>query len=159
MRKSIAVVSEETLKIQSYLGTVKDGETVDYRDIERGSTVKMDNAGKQKLRSALRRAKREYSPIRGIGIKLACPDMVVPILGNRIIRIDNAVKRADKTHKALQVQFFSSLTTEQQKQILFAGAVFGAIRIAAENGKMIYRKGKEGIGQNSIRVPIPDITG
>jgi len=64
----------------------------------------------------------------------------MPILSTRISRIDRAVKRGDRSQRILQEQFFNSLSAEEQKQILFAGAVFGAIRLAADQGRQLYKK-------------------
>ena len=154
-RNVIAKVSEETLKIERFLDTKKPGDTISYDEIAHETGVEMTNDGKAKLRSALRRLKVEYSPVRGYGIRMADAGLVMPLLSNKIVRIDRAVKRADRTQKNLQVQFFEALTPDEQRQVLFAGAVFGAIRVAAENGRMLYgSNGKRSCGVN-VSIPLP----
>ena len=114
----------------------------------------MNNTGKQYMRTALKRLKVEYSPIKGLGIQLADRNITMPLVINRLNKIDRSVKRAEKTHKNLQEQFFESLDTKEQKQLLFIGAAFGAIRVAAENGRLLYQS-KNKI-KNKMTIPIPE---
>lgn len=153
-KKTIAVVSEYTLKIQNYLQTkCKNGDELSFERIHHETGVVMDEKGKGYLRTAMKRAKIEYSAMIGYGVKLADVKSIMPILSNRLVKIDRAVKRADKTHKNLQEQFFEALSPSEQKQLLYVGAVFGAIRVAAENGKLVYQN-KTKI-DHTITIPIP----
>jgi len=157
IKKTIAEVSEDTLKIQEFLMKCKAGEEISYDKLQHETGVEMDNSGKQKITSALRRAKLEHSTIRGYGIKLADAKSTMPILSNKVIKIDRAVRRAEKTHKNLEIQFFSSLNKDEQQKVLYIGAVFGAIRVAAENGRVIYGKITKNISNSSVNIPIPKI--
>lgn len=151
--RTIAKVSESTLKIQSFLQTCKEGDILSYERIQDKSGVYMNTKGKSYLRTALKREKIEYSPVFGHGIKLADPESTMPLIINRLNKIDRSVKRAEKTQQNLQEQFFESLSPIEQKQLLFVGAAFGAIRVAAQNGKMLYQsKNKMG---TSMEIPIP----
>lgn len=158
MTKTIAEVSEETLKIQAFLEQQEHGAVFTYTEIESNTGVPMDVSGKAKLRTALKRARREYSAIKGTGIRLASADTALSLVSNRLVSINNATKRGDKTTKLLHEQFFASLNAQEQRQILFAGAVFGAIRVAAENGKLLYKKNKE-LANDVIQIPVPKISG
>ena len=155
MKRTVAKVSEKTLKIEAYLKTFQPGEELSFIALEVGSGVKMDTKGKGYLRTALKRAKLEYSPIHGEGIKLANPEMTMPILINKLTKVDRAVKRADKSHKNLQTKFFASLTKTEQNQLLYVGAVFGAIRVAAENGKLIYSGKNKMSNAETLQIPVP----
>jgi len=44
----------------------------------------MNAEGKQKLRSAIKRCKRVHSCIVGVGIELASPKSVMPILSQKV---------------------------------------------------------------------------
>lgn len=158
MKKTIAQVSEETLKIQAFIEEQQHGSVVTYVEVQQTTGVRMDTNGKAKLRRALKRARREYSPIIGAGIRLAAADAVLSLVSHRLTSINNATKRGDKTTRLLHEQFFASLGLEEQRQILFAGAVFGAIRIAAENGKLLYGKQKQIANDGTIHIPIPKIS-
>lgn len=149
-------VSEKVLILQNYIENQKDGAEISYITIEHETGVNMDQRGKQTLRRSIKRAKKEFSTIYNYGIKLASPETALSILSNKIIRIDNSVKRAEKTQLNLKKQFFHQLTAEEKKQILFAGAVFGAIRVAAENGKLIYQK-KNYQQKDETKIAIPFI--
>ena len=154
MGRTIGELSKDTLSIQSYLEDQDQGTELSYKNIEHFSKVKMDLNGKSKLRTALKRAKIEYSCIPKYGIKLADAKSTMNILSQKTIKIDRAVRRAEKSHKNLQEQFFESLDEVHQKELLYIGAVFGAIRVAAENGKVIYSKKTKKIS-HSINIPIP----
>jgi hypothetical protein len=151
--KTIGEVNQDTLKLQNHIEPKAAGTVLGYDDIQRETGIRMDTTGKARLRQALKRSRREYSCIRGYGIRLAASADVMPILSTRITRIDSAVKRADRTQKILQEQFFSSLSEHEQRKILFAGAVFGAIRIAAEQGKQI--QGKGSTDKPTVHIPLP----
>jgi hypothetical protein len=142
------------LKLQQYLEKQPHGAVLDYNEIQRETGVRMTVDGKSRLRSALKQSKREYSCVRGFGIRLADAEGVMPILSSRIKRIDKAVRRADRSQKILQEQFFQALSEQDQKRILFAGAVFGAIRLAADQGKQIQSR-KSSVIAPTIHIPLP----
>jgi hypothetical protein len=133
--KTIAKISEETLKIVNYLQAIPHGQILTYAQIQKDTDVEMSNSGKSYLRTALRKLKREYSCIHGIGIELASVKTATGIVVNRLVKIDKAVKRGEKTYKNMIVEFYNELPIREQKQINFIGAAFGAIRVAAENGR------------------------
>ena len=156
-RNTICEVSETTLRLQEYIMTKPHGTELSYSRIAADTGIKMTEPNKQKLRSAIRRARREYAAIHVYGIVLADPGLVLPILSNRLIKIDRAVRRGDRTHKTLQEQFFAQLSPEAQQKVLFAGAVFGAIRIAADNGRRLHgKKTKKISNMDSINIPVPN---
>lgn len=150
---TIPEVSKETLKLQSFIEKQEDGREISFQEIEKVTGVVMDYKGKQYLRSAIRRCKREYSSIHGYGLRLADTGDVMPILTNRLVKVDRAVKRGEKSQKLLQEQFFQSLSPGEQKDILFIGACFGAIRVAAENGKIIYQKKEPKQKSSGVSIP------
>jgi hypothetical protein len=153
--RTIGQLTEQGLKLQVFIEGLDPGREVSFIEAATYTGIKMDLAGRSALRRAIRRAKREYSPMVGYGVRLADAAGVMPILSTRIRRIDGSVKRADNSQKLLQEQFFESLSAEDQKRILFAGAVFGAIRVAAEQGKMIYKK--QQVSGPTIHIPLPDV--
>ena len=153
MKRTIAELDRESTLLQQFLSTQDIGAELSYIAIEHGSTVKMDQRGRAHLRRCLHRMKIEYSCSFGYGIKLADPRSVMPILSTRIHRIDRAVKRGDRSQKILQEQFFDSLPAEQQRKVLFAGAIFGAIRLASEQGRTLYKKRSAESYQVHIDIP------
>jgi hypothetical protein len=154
MKNSVSKISEKTLKIQNFLETLDKGKIISYEELSFKTGVPMDKKGKTYLRSALSRAKIEYSVVHGEGIELASPTNTIRFVGNRLIKVDKAVKRAEKTQKNLINDFFNNLPPEEQKQILYIGAVFGAIRVASDNGKMIYSS-KNKVKNCSLEIPLP----
>lgn len=158
MARTIAIVSKETLKLQAYIEQQKPGTELSYYKISHDTGVELDTKGKTYLRTALHRAKKEYTTIHNQGIVLADKNNAMDIVTHRLDKIDKAVKRGEKTHKNIQAQFFDSLPLEKQKEILYIGAVFGAIRVAADNGKIMYsnNSGKKQIN-SSLNIQIPKL--
>ena len=137
--RTVGYITEQTIKLYNYFKDILPGTELSYSKIELDTGIKMNETGKRYMRTALNKAKIEYELKWGYGIVLAEPDNVIKILNTKLIKIDNAVKKADKTNKNL-VTFFSELPPHEQKQVLMVGAVFGAIRVAAENGKRLYQQ-------------------
>lgn len=134
--QTLAKISEESLTLVNYLKDVEHGQILSYQQIEKDSGVKMNTqAGRSYLRTACKKLRREYSCIRGVGIKLASADTATTLVIGRLVKIDNAVKRGERTYNNVSVAFYNELSPAEQKQINFVGAAFGAIRVAAENGK------------------------
>lgn len=161
MAKVIGELDQESMLLEKFLAQQKPEGQLSYLQIEHGTGVKMDAAGKQRLRRSMKRMRIEYSCARNYGVTLAGPALVMPILSTRITRIDSAVRRADRSQRILQEQFFHSLSVEEQKSVLFAGAIFGAIRLAAEQGRMMYRTkgGSLGVPATTVHIELPKFEG
>ena len=155
MKKTIAELDKDSIALMEFFKQQKPGADLSYLAIEHGSGVRMDIRGKQLMRGALHRMRLEYSCQRGYGVVLADSALAMPILSTKLTRIDSAVKRGHRSQKNLQEQFFESLSAGEQKKILFAGAVFGAIRVAAEQGKMLYRKNRRDDDLPGISISLP----
>ena len=149
--QTLAKISEESLTLMNYLKDVEHGQILSYQQIEQDTGVKMSNpAGRSYLRTACKKLKREYSCIRGIGIKLASADTATTLVIGRLVKIDNAVKRGERTYNNVSIAFYNELTPNEQKQINFVGAAFGAIRVAAENGKYYLKNIQKNASTNPI---------
>lgn len=153
--KTIQKVSEETLAIENYLKDVPEGKLITYEEIAKECKVKMDTAGKGYMRTAIKRLRLEYSCIIGIGIQLADTGSASTIVVSKLSRIDSAVKRGEKSFNNISMQFYDRLESREQKQLNFIGAAFGAIRLAAENGKRILKE--KFIDNNSSRPILPNV--
>lgn len=140
MNKTIAEISKEALQIEQYLKGCTAGEFVAYKEIEAKTGVTMNIQGKGFLRTALNRLKMEYSCVRGNGIELASPGNSMEIISQKVVKIDNSVKRAEKTYKNITHSFYDQLSNEDKKQVHFVGSVFGAIRLAANNAKSFFKR-------------------
>ncbi len=134
--KTLAKISEESLILINYLKDIEHGQILSYQQIQQDTGVKMDTpAGKSYLRTACKRLHREYSCLRGVGIEMASSKTASTLVVGRLVKIDNAVKRGERTYNNVSLAFYNELPPEEQRQINFIGAAFGAIRVAAENGK------------------------
>lgn len=152
-KQTIPEISRETLILEEYIRNKENGVELSFEQITHETGITMDQYNKNHLRTACKRAKREYSSIYGYGIKIADTKSVMPILTNRLIKIDRTVKRGERSQKLLQQQFFNSLSEQEQKNILFIGACFGAIRVAAENGRLLFKQNTPKQIPSSISIP------
>lgn len=151
--QTLAKISEESLTLVNYLKSVEHGQILSYQQIEQDTGVKMSTqAGKSYLRTACKKLRREYSCIRGVGIQLMGADNATTLIVGRLVRIDNAVKRGERTYNNVSVAFYNELPPAEQRQINFVGAAFGAIRVAAENGKY-YLKNAQKVNQSAPVLP------
>lgn len=88
----------------------------------------------------MNRLKFEYSPVRGEGIELASPDNAIAIVSKRVIKIDNSVKRAEKTTKRVTNQFYDKLSEHEQKNVNYLSAVFASLRAYSQSAKYFFKK-------------------
>jgi hypothetical protein len=140
MNTTIAEISKQSLKLEETLRSFKAGEFIPYKILESLSGVRMDNKGKGYLRTALNRLKLEYSPVIGQGIQLASAENAISIVSKRVIRIDNSVKRAEKTTKRVTNQFYDKLTEHEQRNVNYLSAVFASLRAYSQSAKTFFKK-------------------
>lgn len=137
---TIAEVSKQTLQIERVLKQTKPGDFITYKNLEVLSGVKMDNKGKGYMRTALNRLNIEYSPVPGEGIQLASPENAIAIVSKRVIKIDNSVKRAERTTKRVTNQFYDKLTKNEQQNVNYLSAVFASLRAYSQSAKVFFKK-------------------
>lgn len=128
--------SNETRILKEYLQKQAPDSMLDYLSIESATGIRMDAAGRRRLRSAARSAAIEYDSIPNSGIRLAGPDTAIDIAGGKLERIGTAVKRADKSTKRISGQFLMEMTDENKQRMLHVTSMLGAICAAAEIYKM-----------------------
>lgn len=144
--------SAEYIRLLGYVSDLPDGYMITYEEAQREAAVEMDRHGRSLLRQAILKCGREYAVVTGTGYKLANADLTMPIMTKRFVSIDNRIRRAEQAHKAL-MEFRESLTEDERRGFDFAGAVFGAIRVAAENGKHLYGKEIHQLSQGQPVLP------
>ena len=131
-------VSNETRVIKEFLQKQAPDSILDYLSIEQATGIRMDSAGRRRLRSAARSAGLEYDSIPNSGIRLAGPESAIDIAGGKLERIGSAVKRADKSTKRMSGQFLMDMNDENKSRMLQVTGMLGAICAAAE----VYREQK-----------------
>jgi hypothetical protein len=134
MFASVEKNAERLGKLREYFTGLSDGEEVLWIRIEAETGVEMTMAGRELARRALRTIKRPYEAIRGEGIRLSAPDNTLTIMRHRFVRIDNAVRRADRTRSHLTDRHFEQLPPDTQRKMTLLAGFFGAVRAMA-NGK------------------------
>jgi hypothetical protein len=121
-------------KLTEFFDTCKDGDEVSWMRIEADTAIPMraGDPGRGLARLALKRARRPYEAIRGVGIRLSSPSNAIAIVRGRFCRIDGAVRIADKTQRELQRRHLDQMTPGDQQRMIVAAGFFGAIRSIAK---------------------------
>ena len=135
MKESIPERQAQLTKVAEFLTSLPDGEEVSWLRIESDTSVRMDSAGKALVRQALKRIKRPYAPVRGQGLQLSGPSNALTIMHGGFVRIDNAVRSADKTRAQLSTRHLEQLTPPDQQRMLMLAGFFGAVRTYAKEAR------------------------
>jgi hypothetical protein len=144
--KTLPKISKETLHLENFLKEALEGEIILFDSLEAVSGVKMDAKGRGYLKTALNKLKLPYEAIRGKGLRLVCPDNALNIVAHKIIKIDNSVKKAEKTTKQVRDKTFDKLNMKEQEQITFLTAWFGSVRAFSNSAKTLFGKEQIKIG-------------
>lgn len=121
-------------RLVEYVNGMNDGEELSWLRIEADTSIDMrGQSGRSLLRRACEKAKRPYETLPGIGIRLSSAESAMPIVQSSFVRIDNAVRRADRTRKNVATRHLDQLpSTEKHKMLLLAG-FFGAVKAFAKD--------------------------
>jgi len=122
-------------RLAIYFGAQTDGEEVTWRRIEHETNIVMNPTGRALAWRALKRCKRPYVALRGVGIRLSAPDNAMEIMASRFVRIDNRVRDADKTRAILTTRHLDAMPEHDKKRMLTLAGFFGAVRAFATEAK------------------------
>ena len=131
--------SKELAVLKGLLNQTPSGAYLTYFDIEQKTNIKMDSRGKSILRSALRSVKREYRCNRSEGIELESPHNAMHLVTNRVKRVSNSLKKADKTTSRMAERYIDSLKKDDLERLLMTASLFGAIKTMAKGLSNIYK--------------------
>jgi hypothetical protein len=101
----MAKASEEYKTLLEYVKAKPHGAVLDYQDVQTDTSIKMDTAGRSKLRQAIIKSGHEYQVFPGIGYELAKAQSVAPIQRRHNRRFVNAGRRAARSVKILYAEF------------------------------------------------------
>ena len=125
----------EVERLSVYFHAQPDGEEVSWLRVEHETSVVMDAKGRGLARRALARAKRPYVALRNVGVRLSAPETAMEIMGWRFVRIDRAVRKADRTRTILSGRHMEQMPEEGKQRFLALAAFFGAVRVIASEAK------------------------
>lgn len=130
----ISIPERETqvAKLMDSIGAVADGTEISWLKLEHDTAIKMDMHGRALVRIALRKLRRPYEAVRGVGIRVSSHDTAMSIMGQRFIRIDNSVRRADRTREQLSDRHLAQMSTQDQQRMLTLAGFFGTVRAFAK---------------------------
>jgi len=156
MGRTIGQTNEEMNILCGYVRDLKPGRTLTWFEISRATGIKMDYRGKQALRRAMDKERVIYDPKYGQGIQVGSHENAMKIIGTRMVKIDNSVRRGEQTVTVAKDKFFDKLPGEEKKKVIFFGSVFAAIRLAADQAKALYKKKPMRKIADSSKVSLPE---
>lgn len=134
--------NEEMLKLKAFFEQIPRGTYVSYTEIQSKTGIKMNDRGKQLMRSALRSLHYEYNCNIGNGIELESEKNCMAIVTGRMRRVSSGLKRADKTTMRMTERYLDELPPEHKNRLLATASLFGAIKAMAKGLSAIYKAPK-----------------
>jgi len=156
MDRTIGQTNEEMNILRAYVKDLKPGSTLTWFDISRATGVKMDYRGKQVLRRVLDKEHMLYDAKYGKGIQIGSHENAMKIVGTRMVKIDNSVRRGENTAAIVKDSFFAKLNGDEKKKVIFFGSIFAAIRLSADQAKALYKKKPERKMAASTAIVLPE---
>ena len=138
--KTIQQVSEKTLKFEAVFKDASLNQHFSYKELHDRTGLIMTERNKQFMRSALKRLKLPYEVRRGEGIILVGEKNAIRIAAYKVIKIDNAVKRGEKTTKQITAKTYHLLQEPEKKHINFLSALFGSIRSYSSTAQKMFKQ-------------------
>jgi hypothetical protein len=135
MKQSIPEREKQVGELIEYFRSAPNGAEVAWSQIAAETGIAMTTLGRSLVRRALKKLKRPYAAVRGVGVTLSAPSNALTIMSSRFIRIDSAVRRADTTREQLAERHFDQLETRDQNRMLTLAGFFGAVRAFASDAK------------------------
>lgn len=129
-------------KLAEYLHSQPDGEELSWERIEADThiTMRPRTFGRPLVWKVLRKIKRPYEAIVGVGVRLSAPSTAMTIVRGRFLRINGAVNIASRTQQQLQDRHLDKMSAEEQRKMIMAAAFFATVRaIAHENRQRMLR--------------------
>lgn len=125
-------------QLKAYLETIEDGDERAWDRIADETGIPMTRSGRDMVRMAL--GKRPYESIRGIGLRMSCPESALQIVHHRLKRVNGATVRADSTQQELQRRHLERMSPPSQQRMLMLASFFGAVRVLARDASRGFLK-------------------
>lgn len=119
--------SEDYLKLVEYVKTKPEGYLLYYLTVETDTGIKMDYAGRSKLRRAIEKCGYEAENHNNKGYVLAEVANAVIISDIDARRILNKLMRSEKRNKRLIDRFLTRLPPDQRDRILLRESALGGM--------------------------------
>lgn len=136
IQKSIPEIEKQVVRLVEYFLSQPDGSELLWENIEIDTAIPMNQHGRSLVRRALKKIKRPYEPVRAVGIILSSPKNAMAIVGHKFVRIDNAVRRADRTRNEISVRHLDALEERDKAKMRVLAGFFGAVRAFAKEAKV-----------------------
>lgn len=125
--------------LQEYFAGRKDGERLSWLEIERGASVKMDDRGKAIARLSLKRLRRPYTPLPGLGLELSGPENAVEILDKQGRRIVRSVHQTIETGEHLAARHLEAMSSSHRERLTRTRSILATLELSASLAKPVKR--------------------
>jgi hypothetical protein len=123
--------------LSEFIAGTEDGATRSWVEVEQATGVAMSMRGRSLFRRAMRKAKREYYPLPGSGIRFSDHRNTVEIVRLRDARIAGAAKRANKASGRLQTRHLEELSAPDRAEFLMRASLRGALLSGSKGLKQL----------------------
>lgn len=137
MKKEIFKATEQTDKIRKFLESKPEGAMVSFDEIESETGVVMNELNKERMRSALRINRQEYSPIVGIGIELSSPKNGNGIVGCKIQKVRRSANRAGKSANIIIEKHGKQMTKKELEAAIYKQMIANSVASALKQQKPV----------------------
>jgi hypothetical protein len=124
-------------KLGEYFDTQPDGEEFSWDRIESETRIPMRprGPGRALVWKTLKRLKRPYEAIVGIGLRLSSPETALTIVHGKFRRMDGAVRVATRTQKILSDLHLDKMSGDEQRKMIMAAAFFATVRMIVQENR------------------------
>lgn len=116
--------------ISGFLTGMGDGTVLSWLEIEAGSSVKMDEAGKTLVREVLDRASRPYLTLHGHGLQLSSPENGNEIVGGEMRRVAGALRGAKETAEQVSARHLEAMKPDAKAKLVAANALLSSLDLS-----------------------------
>jgi hypothetical protein len=140
MGTNLAKASQEYRKLLSYVLDQPHGAKLGYLRVEHDTGVKMNTAGKTKLRRAIVASGHEYSVEPNIGYVLAAVATASAIADTRTQEVESRFRKLDRSLTVLAEAFLEELPDQEKELFTLRISVTRAMKSHIEQSKRLYSR-------------------
>ena len=131
---------ERLAKLRDFVDALIDGRRVSWLEVEQATGIKMDPAGQALIRLTLKRQRRPYLSLVGLGFEVSSAHNGVPIVEAKTRRFVSALAVARETTEQVSGRHINEMTQPNKNKLLHHQAVFSTLELSASLAKKLPAK-------------------
>lgn len=124
-----------------YFDSKPDGAKLTWVEIEAGTGIKMSGVwGRDLARRALKKLKRPYGAMIGIGVELSAPVNALDLAGDSVRRVRSAIKNGKKRTGQLRERHEEAMPAEARQSLVLLDAQLGGLQLGLKQVRKAIHK-------------------